>query len=184
MGASHAQGFPKGVRPCEVYVTAGPRVAPVLESRVRLRRGETMDSPESEGTEEAERVTQVLAQLRARGAAAPGRARRIRRRHRGGRRAARPPLGAGESRRAPCESPRAVAGPLLVALRRSFFRFFVRWHVQPLAEQQSALNHEQLRLLRELLVELAEQRRRDEQLDRRLGILERRLERVEGGDRG
>ena len=184
MGASHAQGFPKGVRPCEVYVTAGPRVAPVLESRVRLRRGETMDSPESEGTEEAERVTQVLAQLRAgvrqRQAELAGSA---------------VDTGVADVRLArlwalgnlgepPCESPRAVAGPLLVALRRSFFRFFVRWHVQPLAEQQSALNHEQLGLLRELLVELAEQRRRDEQLDRRLGILERRLERVEGGDRG
>ena len=83
----------------------------------------------------------------------------------------------------PCESPRPLVGKLLVALRRTFFDFFVRWHAAPLRQQQSELNQEHVRLLGEVLSELAELRRRHEQLERQLGRLARRLDAAEPQER-
>jgi hypothetical protein len=73
-----------------------------------------------------------------------------------------------------------VVGRLLVALRRGLFQLFVRWHAEPLVEQQSELNRGLVQALEEALCDLARARRVTEQLERRLAILERRLERCEG----
>lgn len=149
-----------------------------------------METPEREAIDENERVASVLAQLKAglrqsQGELASlgadpgvddGRLARL--------------WALGQLAEPPCESPRPVIGRALVALRRAFFGLFVRWYAAPLLERQNELNAEHLRVLRGLLVELADLRRqmaepgrRAEQVERRLAVLERRLERVEPGER-
>ena len=73
----------------------------------------------------------------------------------------------------PCFSPRPIFGQLLVLSRKVFFKAFMKWYLHPVLQQQNRYNQ----ISSELLQELAEA---NDQLRRRVGVLEERLRQRSG----
>lgn len=64
----------------------------------------------------------------------------------------------------PCVSPRPVIGRLLVLARKAMHKLFVRWYARPVLQQQNRFNSVAATMIRELVEENRELRRRLELL--------------------
>jgi hypothetical protein len=77
----------------------------------------------------------------------------------------------------PCFSPRPVLGPLLVFLRKAGFHLFFKWYARPVQQQQNAFNQVASGRIQSLAFAL-------EDLEHRVELLARRLDRIEEDDGG
>jgi len=77
----------------------------------------------------------------------------------------------------PCFSPRPVLGPLLVFLRKAGFHLFFKWYARPVQQQQNAFNQVASGRIQSLAFAL-------EDLEHRVELLVRRLDRIEEGETG
>lgn len=77
----------------------------------------------------------------------------------------------------PCFSPRPVLGPLLVFLRKAGFHLFFKWYARPVQQQQNAFNQVASGRIQSLAFAL-------EDLEHRVELLVRRLDRIEDGAEG